>query len=107
MRSSSPSCRESSLALLLAVVVSVGGLCLSPGVVAQVPDGGEFWDVQSNMTDGGPGQTQQAAAENWFTRFGNQFWFSHQDNPCGVLGSSGYRFCPINDFRGSAEAIDD
>lgn len=67
---------------------------------AQSMAGGNFWDCQTNGIDGGHASTQAQAAANWLAHSGGQFV---QSGPCGALGRSRYRFCPISDSVGFSE----
>jgi hypothetical protein len=83
---------------LQAAVLMVGGLGASV-CLAQTVIGPGFWDCQTNMTEGGPGNTQLQALANWLSRFGETL--SQISGPCGKLGTPQYRGCTLDPRDGA------
>lgn len=95
--------RESRVAwqLWLGMVLFLASSVASVGV-AQTALGGLFWDCQTNGSDGGHASTQAQAVENWLARM-NGFFYA---GPCGALGTSQYRNCPIYNGGTSQGSMD-
>jgi len=70
-------------------IVSLVALCVrAPYAHAQADT---WWESQTPPTFTGPKQSQQAAVDAWL-QANTSF---EQDGPCGALGTSQYRNCPI------------